>query len=289
LTYNSSILICNFRLFNENSPTTKNIWFNGLTSNKETTNIPNKINKFDKNIITFGLHSVLRLLKKGKLCPVLVSTDLKPHFIVKQLILLGFTQNRNIKFLCVPELDNMLEKFIPFNCKIIGIAEQTAGTYKTINNWINEESKMFSIPEHLINLHKNNTTEITQNDEKNTKVLVDDCDNEKITDCHLSRQAHQRRRVFLPSNVQIKKKIIKNDFLSFNDSPDNMEIDEAKDSDEEKIQHEKKKELLRETLQNLIIPKTDKKIPKQQFISLQVKKIQGNIHKVKKKNKKGKK
>lgn len=69
------------------------------------------------------MRSSLRWIKTGKAKLLLISADLKPRYVINQIILLALSKSAGISILCVPQLELLLKETHEFECFCVSVAD----------------------------------------------------------------------------------------------------------------------------------------------------------------------
>lgn len=220
--------------------------------------------------ITLGLNASIRKLKSEEISSVLISTEIKPKFIINQIICLIISNYQTTKILCVPNLKLITEEIFGISSLLMIIRNQML---PLIENWVRNKSENYPIPKELIQYYGNkninekqdskNIPEIkikeikagTSNLQKHKSSKESNHNNViNFNDLYLKRPSEKYQRAFIPDNAKNLKPLNfdivpnksaewGNDYISFsgetkifetkNDNDNNEENDDNMDSKEE--------------------------------------------------------
>lgn len=144
---------------------------------------------------------------------LVISADLKPRYIVNQIILLALARNPAISILCVPQLSQQLREVVNFPCFCMAIAGDTSVELQPILDWCQT-----MVTEHHPKPSDNNKSTPLQ---RNLSLKPDQdigCQSDVImtvADLHLKKTVINAR-LFVPSNGK-KSETPTNDFILLND------------------------------------------------------------------------
>lgn len=69
------------------------------------------------------MRSSLRWIKNGQAKLLLISADLKPRYVINQIILLALSKNAGTSILCVPQLELLLKEVHEFECFCMSVGD----------------------------------------------------------------------------------------------------------------------------------------------------------------------
>lgn len=85
--------------------------------------------------IRFGLRESTKSLKSANTRLVAISADLKPRYVVNRIILLANTYNKEINYLCLPNMDKLIQKLLGFSCFALTITDNQSHEFDELFNW----------------------------------------------------------------------------------------------------------------------------------------------------------
>lgn len=268
---------------------TQNINSSVFTADEKTTN----------QWITFGLNSTLRALKnKSTIDILLISADIKPQFVIEQIIFQTLTQNAQTKILCIPNMDELFKKFLKFSCLCLMLSNSSESPYRNAIKWISDLSKNYPVTKSFAELlstivRKSTDDQCSMIVEESVRQKDDSTAVEAIDFSELYVRKISSQRAFVPNDgsKQGRLKTVKpmtndgSDYISF--SNDTVMENEhktlktdihsnAQKSATSKVSKKKKKKP--KTVKEAIVPSENLF----NYITLKVNKIQGNPNKRKK-------
>lgn len=158
----------------------------------------------------------MRQLKTGRVSTLVVSADLKPRYIVNQIILLAFARNPAVRVLCVPQLNQLLREIVPFACFCMAITSDAAADLEPVVEWCKATvAKHHPKPEDRTVIDLKLYSSIGQSDECSKNAIeMEDVSFERL---YLLRKPSGTRS-FVPANASdAVTDAPKNDFISLGD------------------------------------------------------------------------
>lgn len=214
-------------------------------SQRSWTFVFNQINKlcyFHRRPFTYGLSSVLRRLKGGRVRVVILSADLKPRYVINQIILLALARNVTITILCVPNLEQEMKSLLDFQCFAFAINDSDSSELHKLFEWCQiVTSERHPVPKLIREYFR--TRQQTSSAIDSIPMEMDNALAQRSTnverslrDLHLIRSSTApEQRAFIPKNAISFKPLsfdvtsldkIKSDFISLDafDSDDSRTI-----------------------------------------------------------------
>lgn len=186
--------------------------------------------------ITFGLSSTLRRIKNGMSRILVLSADLKPRYVINQIILLALARNETVHIFCVPNLEHEMRSLVDFACFAFAIGDVEMSPWKQVFAWCKTMTiERYPVPELIrayFDAHRRRTSSKNETIPMETESVVAIAD-VPLSHVHLVRpSAAPERRAFIPTNAINLKPMsfgvtslgkIKSDFISLDtfDSDDN--------------------------------------------------------------------
>lgn len=251
--------------------------------------------------IVFGLNATLRALNQDAAIEILlISADIKPRFIVEQIIFQALTKNEAIIILCVPKMCEHFKKFIKFSClSLIILKSSESTTFANSIEWMKELSKRYPIKNALAkSLKKINFYSKTGDEMVDTKPLI--ISKKRNTEPNVEidfselylQKPNSSERSFVPDKIATKQSQLKSiepmnnlsDYISFNDDDIEMNTEESSKQSNNvcaNVQRVKTKKKKSKNIQKSVNDSENLF----NYVTLRVNKIQGNPNK-RKKNKK---
>lgn len=218
---------------------------------------------------------------------LVISADLKPRFVVNQIILLALGANQETRILCVPNMEKLMQPIVNFPCFAFVITNDSWSRFSELDKWTADLIENHFPVSHVIEAcfgppTDDKTTCRMEIDEPNKKIpsVEEKVDFDSI---YLTRgNSEPNQRVFVPKNAINMKPIalelealnkIKSDFISL-DAFDSSGGPSSSQNQNYTTEFQKKLKKKRRT-------------PLVLYRALTVQKVQSNPNKVKKiKNKK---
>lgn len=186
------------------------------------------------------MSSTLRKIKNGRVRILIVSADLKPRYVINQIILLALARNEATKILCVPNLENEMKTLVDFQCFAFAINDNESSEYRKLFEWCEiVTTERYPVPT-LIRTYFNTRRRTTDTEIESIPMDTDSgsaqcsrCNEIPLSDLYLIRSCTEpKQRAFIPKNAINLKPLsfdvmsldkIKSDFISLDtfDSDDN--------------------------------------------------------------------
>lgn len=186
---------------------------------------------FSKSL-TYGLSSCLRRLKSGTVNTLIISADLKPRYVINQIILLALTRNKSINVVCVSNLNNRLSQILPFSCFCFCMVKHDDDRLRPIIGWCKSIIEInHPIDQQYCHIPQKNET---QNQDEDSNILeaanATNIEMQAVSFEKLYLMKPACERAFVPNNSKICKTFTSsNDFISLGDNnehePNSMAID----------------------------------------------------------------
>lgn len=250
---------------------------------------------FAKNEVTLGLRSSIRCVSSGKGLALLLSSKIRPKYIVDQIIVMTLTKNANSKVFCVPDLDAALLDVLGFSCQCLAISEGRNELW----TWILEKSKQFPLPNSFGKSKTTKvlkTTKVERMDVETPSTVAVESNKIDIATLHLRKETSDER-AFIPHGRSMRTDNV-NDFIAL--GAPNLQLDTIRPQHQliSKIQRTNISDAkTRPRLENAFavkgpIKKKSNKVQNQQFrankvnyLALKVNRVQPNAEKIRNKNK----
>lgn len=194
---------------------------------------------FHRRPFSYGLSSTLRRLKDGRVQIVILSSDLKPRYVINQVILLALARNESINILCVPNLEQEIKSLVDFQCFALAISDVESSEFQKLFEWCRiVTTERYPVPK-LIREYfcaRQQTSSEIESIPMETDNASAQCSRHverSVSQLHLTRSnTAPEQRAFIPKNAISFKPLsfdvtsldkIKSDFISLDafDSDDN--------------------------------------------------------------------
>lgn len=83
----------------------------------------------------FGLSACVSQLRHGRVQILVLSADLKPRYVVNQIILLALAHNPDTRVLCLTRLNERLSAIVPFSCFCMAITTDGPDALRPLVDW----------------------------------------------------------------------------------------------------------------------------------------------------------
>lgn len=250
----------------------------------------------------YGIRSVIQKINQGK-CDILVlSADLKPRYVINQIILLALAQNHNVNVFCIQNLSEKLSNCVTFPCFafVLKIENRSCEHTNKMMEWcLKTKAQKHPVPNSIIRYYSfKSKKELLLTDAETDLLMVENKRTEKKQDeavnfnaLYITKQSKTGARIFIPDNAKnLKPQTItpatsgQSDFISLSNST-NLD-----DKNEMQSNAAVDKTIYMPFTQILSGQKkrkwNEKKTISHKYHNLTVHKIQGNPEKVKKEKKK---
>lgn len=222
---------------------------------------------------------------------LIISADLKPRFVVNQIILLALGANQETRILCVPNMDKLMQPILNFPCFAFVISNESWSRFSALDEWtaelVEKHFPVSDVNEAYFGQQKDDKTtcsmEIDEPETKSAKKFGSVEEKIDLNSIYLTRdKSEPNQRVFVPKNAINMKPIaleleslnkIKSDYISLDAYGSSAGPSSSQNPNNTK---ESEKKLKRKRKTPLVL-----------YRALTVHKVQSNPNKVKKnKNKK---
>ncbi|KAJ6645352.1 hypothetical protein Bhyg_00557, partial [Pseudolycoriella hygida] len=160
--------------------------------------------------VTLGLRSSIRCVSTGNRIALFISSNIRPKYVVDQIITMTLTKNAKSKVFCVPDLDAALSKVLGFSCQCLVIPDRQNEMW----NWISEKSKQFPLPNCFEERHAIKAKGMDVKYNQTTSVCANESEAVDVSKIYL-RKENSNERVFVPSGTTLTKS--GNDFIALGD------------------------------------------------------------------------
>lgn len=190
--------------------------------------------------IAYGLSSSLRRIKHGGVRVLVLSADLKPRYVINQIILLALARNEAINILCVSNLEQEVKSLVDFQCFALSINDTPASAFHKLFDWCRiVTSERYPVPQLIqtyFSARRRPSTEI-KSIPMETEPESTESTETPLSSFYLTRSSTApEQRAFLPKNAINFKPLsfdvaslgqIKSDFISLDafDSDGNSDKD----------------------------------------------------------------
>lgn len=220
---------------------------------------------------------------------LLISDEINPKFIARQVITLAISRNENIKILVVPEFKEIFKNNFKISPTMFTVTENTSNNSTELQVWINKTAKNYPVPATMLLRLRKYTIP------KDCKPPVSSVEKPKIeidfNKLYLFRESTSERK-FIPSKTNDGSNEKSSSFLHI------INVDEADDDDDEDVkmrevdyiafQSEEKTEAVEQNAnkkKRKLVMKHPSTVSSATYIPLKVNKIQPNPNKKKKSKK----
>lgn len=172
----------------------------------------------------------MRRLKVGRIRLLVLSADLKPRYVINQIILLALARNEAIRILCVPNLEEEIKQVVDFQCLAFAIEDTDSSEFHKLFDWCQIlTTERYPVPP-LIGAYfdarrqRSSENETVPMETETASIICGPCDVTPLSDLHLTRSnAAGGQRAFIPKNATNFKPLsfevtsldkIKSDFIS---------------------------------------------------------------------------
>lgn len=160
---------------------------------------------------------------------MVISADLKPRYVINQIILRAIFSRNSIHILLVPGLNVRLQSLVDFSCFAFVVDDDGWNQLSELNEWCREISHAhYPVPNMIVSYYEQRRRLLADDNDINlgddTSMFIESVDEpENISNYHLHRDAG--RRAFTPQNVANLKPVsynvqtikeIKSDFIALN-------------------------------------------------------------------------
>lgn len=168
---------------------------------------------------------------------LIISADLKPRYVINQIILLAVTRNSSINVLCVSSLNNRLNRIVPFSCFCLCVLknDDNSTELRPIVDWCRSIIEIHHpINQQYFNIADPNQPEPQVNADSDPmnaanapNIEMADVSFEKM---YLMKAVHER--AFVPTNTTTTKTFASsNDFISLDDNTSDKRKSMVSDAD----------------------------------------------------------
>lgn len=248
--------------------------------------------------IAYGIRSTIRKIKEGKCDIVILSAELKPRYVINQVILLALAHNEAVNIFCVPNLAEIMKEFISFPCFAFTLIvnDRECTKLDDLLHWCAiRKEQSHPVPNTITEYFslKNNRKPVSEDVEVNLlKLESDEKDSESVdfTKLYLIKKTEGPKRLFVPENASDLKPLLSNVARSTFDQSDFISLSSSLSIDED--EEAKPTEKMIYVPSNQILPpkkglkRKNEPEPRRQYHNLTINKVQGNPQKVKKDKKK---
>lgn len=166
-------------------------------------------------------------MKQNIVDALILSANIKPKFIVENIMSLAIFNNPKVKIICVPELDEKLDSILGFkSCLCLAFFDIAKNAqYQNLWNWLEICGQRFikaqlEMRQIIFPLISNKTALTAKSVEPKTKSKLSNYKTISIDDFIVKKPSEKNERGYLPENAKEKKKsAVQNewtDFISLN-------------------------------------------------------------------------
>lgn len=157
----------------------------------------------------------MRNLKRGSVTLLTISADLKPRYVVNQIILLALARNENINILCVPNLAERLKAIVNFPCIAFTVLAHESHEFEALHKWCSQLiAEHHPVPRVIRDYFSSHPHRREKTEKMDVTPLQPGLQNpaahEEVNVEHLylrsAAASDDRQRVFVPANAVYKKK-----------------------------------------------------------------------------------
>lgn len=184
-----------------------------------------------QRLVSFGLRSSLRRIQNGHVKILLISNDLKPRYVVNQIILLTLSKNINVNILCVPKIHDLLKEIVGFACFGLTFENDLPPSMQKFSNWSQKLiENEYPVPEELLTNFIKKSETIPMDLDLGESSIITGNDSVNFDKIYLKAESNEKR-TFVPINALNLKPLSfevqclakdKSDFISIDDNAEKI-------------------------------------------------------------------
>lgn len=164
----------------------------------------------------YGLQSTCKKIRSGRVKLLVLSSDLKPRYVINQLILKAISSNDGIHILLVPGLNGHLEGIVGFPCFAFVVDQDGCQQLAELNGWCGDILRIHHpVPDTILSYYAQrrrvlaNANDINMDDNASMPIKSAN-EPENTSQFLLHRDANCDQRAFVPQNAALLRPVAYN-------------------------------------------------------------------------------